>query len=525
MNIFRQLRWKLTLSYTLVTIGAFLVIVLVLAGLAFTQIFIPDNSINPEQFVVGWLNSTMDSNYQMWSQILSQSPVDIDLVSLYLKEGHSNISGSELFRLGAVQFSASTRASVRVFILGPDGILLGTSDMDNPIYRSSIGIEIGKPFDPTLAPGLEGPLKAALAGDTDPKHLYTVLEPNKRYIFAGPIFNSAGGAGNDLAGVMVVLFETLPTQKDIPAHILNLAGRSLIVFLIGVGLIGAIFGAIFADGLTKRFTRISTTTDLWSVGDFSRYIDDTTGDEMTQFTQRLNNMAKQLQSLLRRRQEMAVSEERNRLARDLHDSAKQQALAASLELGTALTLYERDPENAKKHLVEADVLVDAVRKELTNLVHELRPQDMDGQDFSETLKDYAIEWSLRNGIELNFHVEGSNEIPLETRETLFRIAQEALANVARHSSASYTDMSLDFRTNNAVSEHLADKENLVGQEHLVTMAIKDDGCGFDTSAFHGGVGLASMRERAEGLGGSFTVESAPGQGTEIVVSLPLAGIN
>ena len=69
-------------------------------------------------------------------------------------------------------------------------------------------------------------------------------------------------------------------------------------------------------------------------------------------------MARQLQGLLRTRQDMAVSEERNRLARDLHDSAKQQALAASFELGTALTLYERDPQEAKKHLAEADTLVD-----------------------------------------------------------------------------------------------------------------------------------------------------------------------
>ena len=107
---------------------------------------------------------------------------------------------------------------------------------------------------------------------------------------------------------------------------------------------------------------------------------------------------------------MAVSEERNRLARDLHDSAKQQALAASFELGTALTLYERDPDEAKKHLAEADTLVDSVRKELTNLVDELRPQSMDGEDFSEILKEYGMEWSHRSGIELNFHVEGNDEI-------------------------------------------------------------------------------------------------------------------
>jgi signal transduction histidine kinase len=80
--------------------------------------------------------------------------------------------------------------------------------------------------------------------------------------------------------------------------------------------------------------------------------------------------------------------------------------------------------------------------------------------------------------------------------------QEALANVARHSSASCADVSLEYGTN------------------TVTMTIKDNGCGFDSQAHHNGLGLYSMRERAEVSGGSFTVESAPDQGTQIKVTLP-----
>jgi NarL family two-component system sensor histidine kinase LiaS len=213
-------------------------------------------------------------------------------------------------------------------------------------------------------------------------------------------------------------------------------------------------------------------------------------------------MARQLQSLLTRRQDMAVSEERNRLARDLHDSAKQQALAASLELGTALTLYDRDPGGAKKHLLEADALVDSVRKELTNLVDELRPQSMDGQDFSEILKEQALEWSHRSGIELRTNIEGHAELSLAIRETLFRITQEALSNVARHSSAGHVDVFLEYGPD------------------IVTLIVKDDGRGFDMSAKHVGLGLHSMQERSQALGGSFTVESAPGQGTKIKVTLP-----
>ena len=214
-------------------------------------------------------------------------------------------------------------------------------------------------------------------------------------------------------------------------------------------------------------------------------------------------MAKQLQNLLRRRQEMAISEERNRLARDLHDSAKQQALAASLELGTALTLFDRDLEGAKKHLVEADALVDFVRTELTNLVDELRPPAIEGQDFTETLNEYAIDWSHRSGIEVKVQIEGEAELSLETREILFRIAQEALANVARHSHASSTDLSLEYGTNN------------------VTMIIEDNGCGFDTHTAHSGVGLRSMRERAEAVNGIFSIESVQNRGTKISVTLPL----
>ena len=499
MNIFHQLRWKLTLSYTIVTVCAFLVIILILGGILFAQIFVPKNVLSPEGMIDNFMQGRGLTTYPVWSQILSQSPLDTNLVDLYVKDSYSQINSSELFRIGAISFGATTYASIRVLITGPDGTVLGTSIQDEA-FRNSV---LGKRLDPAQIPGLEAPLKAAMAGDKEPNHLYTTLVPDRRYVFAAPLFNTASEEKNQVVGVMVVLFDAVPTQGDIPAHIFNVAAKSLLIFLLGIGVMGAIFGGIFANGLTRRFTRISATTDLWSVGDFSRYIVDETGDEITQFSQRLNNMARQLQSLLRRRQDMAVSEERNRLARDLHDSAKQQALAASLELGTALTLYERDPAGAKKHLLEADALVDAVRKELTNLVHELRPQEMDGQDFSEILKEYAIEWSQRSGIELNFNIEGNQELPLEARETLFRIAQEALANIARHSAANRTDFSLVYEAG------------------VARLTIQDDGIGFDPHAQRGGIGLYSMRERAEALGGRFIVDSAPGQGTRIQVSLPI----
>ena len=102
----------------------------------------------------------------------------------------------------------------------------------------------------------------------------------------------------------------------------------------------------------------------------------------------------------------------------------------------------------------------------------------------------------------NIDIEGNAESSLETREALFRIAQEALANVARHSSASSVELYLGYEVS------------------TVTMMVKDNGRGFNVRAQHDGLGLLSMRERAEVLGGNFSVVSEPDQGTQIIVKIP-----
>jgi signal transduction histidine kinase len=493
MNIFRQLRWKLILNYTIVTVSAFLVVILILAGIVLPRIFVQTNIVDPE----GLLRILQKNNGPLIGHILSRSPVDTELINILLQGSDDQITSFDFLRIGSMRFTVRTMATFRFLVVGPDGILLGKTDTGFPD-----NFVIGQPLDLKQVPGLEAPFTAALANEKDISRLYTIYEPNKRYVLAIPVTKMENGGENQIVGVFVVFIDNVPTQTDVPSHILNIVARSLLLFLLGIGIMGTIFGAFFAHGLSARFRRLSTNIDAWSEGDFSEFIEDTTGDEISRFAQRLNNMAKQLQSLLHRRQEMAVSEERNRLARDLHDSAKQMALAASFQLGTALTLYDRNPQIAKEHLAEADVLVDSVRNELTNLVHELRPQPVDGQYFSENLKEYVVDWSHRCGIKVDIDIEGNDELSAEVREALFRITQEALANIARHSSASCADVSLEYETD------------------MVKMIIKDDGHGFDKSIKHGGLGLYSMRERAEVLGGSFTVESSPEQGTMIAVTLP-----
>jgi NarL family two-component system sensor histidine kinase LiaS len=139
-----------------------------------------------------------------------------------------------------------------------------------------------------------------------------------------------------------------------------------------------------------------------------------------------------LVSLLVTQQELAViQEERNRLARDLHDSIKQNVFAATLLVGAARAY--RPP--VQTYLADAEELTRQTRQELTTLIRELRPARLDDKGLTVVLRDYAEGWSRRMGIVVALHVRGERVIVLDIEEALFRVAQEALANIARHSRA------------------------------------------------------------------------------------------
>ena len=493
-NTFRQLRWRLTWSYMAVTVGALLVLLLVLALLILPSILLPNELLAPGSAAF-WIEAVNAQTVPLVRYLLSESPPNTEgIAALVNYSDIARFGRFDLLRVGDIQIYMGTTTEIDMLVISADGSLLGRTRF--PAFPST-----GQPFDASSIPGLEAPLQAALAGERDPDRLVSIRGPEKQLIVTTPVFGSSE-SGDQLLGVVVYVAESVPTEGDVASHTIALAGRAVVLFILGAGIMGALFGSLTAKRMAGRFRRVSRASEAWSRGDFTEFIDDPIGDEISQLAQRLNRMAEQLQGLLRRREEMAVSEVRNRLARDLHDSAKQQALAASFRLGTAITLFERDPQAAREHLVEADNLMDSVRKELTDLIHELRPPRTNGRGLAETLDEYAIEWAHQNGIQVDVNVQGSDVLPLEVEQDLFRIMQEALANVARHSSASGAGVNLSY------------------DPDAITLTITDDGCGFDTSKQYGGVGLHSMRERAESMNGELTVESEPGQGTKVSVTLP-----
>jgi len=495
INNFQKLRWKLALSYSVVTISALFVIVLILGLLLFSQVLVPLNIINSVLTPKAWIEGARETAPSVYRYVLSQDPPDSQLISKMMEESDLQITYFDVARIGDLQLRLRTVGEGSVLLVDEEGVLLGITN-ESLVTKEAIGL----PLSMEILPGLEESLRTALAGELNYDRLFVTIEPDERFYFAVPYHDESE---ENVIGVQIIYFDHLPTEDDLFSNVLTLLGRSILLLLLAAGLMGSYFGFLTAKGMVRRLQNASDVADAWSQGDFSEFIDDPSSDEIGQLGDRLNRMARQLKDLLKRRQEMAVSEERNRLARDLHDSAKQQALAASFQIGTTLTLFDRDPQIAKTHLEEAERLVDSVRAELTDLIAELRPQALDEKKLDEILGEYVADWSHQNPIEVDLDLQTEIVASLEVKQTLLRIFQESLANVARHSAGKSVSLSLR------------------SDERSVTLLISDDGQGFSPDEVESGMGLQSMRERAESLGGSLVVTSAPGEGTSIRAVIPL----
>jgi signal transduction histidine kinase len=217
-------------------------------------------------------------------------------------------------------------------------------------------------------------------------------------------------------------------------------------------------------------------------------------------------LLEELRAAQRQVQDLAVTEERNRLARELHDSVKQQVFATIMQLGAARVLLERDPNAARVHLLEAEQLAQQSGAELSLLIHELRPVVLGDKGLAAAIQAYAADWSRQSRIEADVRARGAAALGPLAEHALVRVAQEALANVARHSQASAVTVALELASDAA------------------TLTIADNGCGFELGAISRGVGLDSMRERLEALGGRLRVESKPGAGTTIEARLEVAHV-
>jgi signal transduction histidine kinase len=206
--------------------------------------------------------------------------------------------------------------------------------------------------------------------------------------------------------------------------------------------------------------------------------------------------------------EYAVVEERNRLARELHDSVTQSLFSVTLLSEAALNLLDRDPAKARERLERANELSQGALAEMRALIFQLRPMTLQEEGLLSAVKKHLTALHSRYGRVVDLQVTGAaRRLPAGVEDAAFGIVQESLNNVVKHASAARTQLQLRFEPN------------------ALFLTTLDNGVGFDATVPTGRatLGMASMRERAEGVGGHLTVESSLGLGTRVFAEFPLDG--
>lgn len=213
--------------------------------------------------------------------------------------------------------------------------------------------------------------------------------------------------------------------------------------------------------------------------------------------------------LQQRAEKLAVLEERQRLARELHDSVTQALYGVTLYADAARLAFSRQQwEALERNLQEARDMAREAMYDMRLLVFELRPFMLEKEGLVSALRARLAAVEGRSGLKTEVLVSGERRLPLAVEEEIYRIVQEGLANVVKHARAREVRVLIDFHPD------------------TFRLELIDDGAGFDreSASQSGGVGLQSMQERAGRLGGSLEIESAAGQGTRIILTVPLRGL-
>ena len=366
-----------------------------------------------------------------------------------------------------------------VAVLAPDGRVLARAPID-----ANWQSDLPTASDPGFVAAASANGAVDLAGSDSPYKIRRVLTPVR----------SADGR---LLGLLFVeLRLPLPWRKFLLE--LSFEWPIVIGYLIVFGLASSFF---LSAWVTRRLNRISAAATAWSRGDFSGRIGDTSRDELGQMSSLLDRMALDLKGLMRSRAQLATLAERQRLARDLHDTVKQKAFALNLQLATARRVLAGTP--ASERLDQAQRLSQQIQQELAQILDEMRASDSE-LPFAERLRTRANDWSHSSGMALGFDLDDVPALPAAQEESLLRILDEALSNVLRHSGANRVELVLRR------------------EAERVRLSIVDNGRGMPDGAA-AGMGLGNMRERANALpAGRFEFDALRGRGARVSVDFLVA---
>ena len=363
----------------------------------------------------------------------------------------------------------------------------------------------------TFGSGFPRNLLAANTVDPNEHHhgVWLSTEEGRIWDIAVPIYEGK-------AGIARVGLTEAGTQRAV-----NIVTGQILLTTVLVSAVGIAAATALTWILTRPILSLAQAAKAVAQGDLNQPIAHWADDEIGDLAEAFNSMTKSLAKAAKEREERdqlraqyvsgviaAQEEERKRIARELHDGTGQ--LLTSLLLG--LRALEDTPDRAemRQRIEDLRKMVGHTLQEVRNLALQLRPSALDDLGLPAALEHYVADCCRHYGLRIELTIHGLEEsrLPAEVETALYRMIQEALTNVARHAQAQTASVTLERR----------------GGE--IIMIVEDDGRGFNPNVANQDehrLGLYGIRERAELLGGKLTIESEPGQGTTIFVTLPLDG--
>lgn len=291
-----------------------------------------------------------------------------------------------------------------------------------------------------------------------------------------------------------------------------------------VGLLGAIAGVLISRSVKLRLWEAGRMAGRIARGDYRARLEVGPEDEVGWLEEQLNHMAAQLENAVVSLRELAEQnrrlgeeagrgaalEERMRLARDLHDTVNQQLFVLAMRTAALKSRLEKEAGGTEKLVSEMEKLEELARQahsQIRELILQIRPVTLENEGLRAALEEYLGGAGEREGWQVKTDLDPSIRPRGPVAESLFRIAQEALNNISKHAAAGKVEV------------------RLVRGGDGIIMEIRDDGVGFNpgTSIRPTAVGLYGIRERAEAIGGRLEIKSAPGRGTQLMVTLPEEG--
>ncbi|WNC15845.1 sensor histidine kinase [Brevibacillus brevis] len=283
-------------------------------------------------------------------------------------------------------------------------------------------------------------------------------------------------------------------------------------------LVGLIASYIYGNLLKKRVSVLWEAAMKLGRGMLSYRVPELGVDEIGELGWQLNRLASQWEeqvaslqrlsnhnaALADQLRQAAVTEERQRLARELHDAVSQQLFAIAMTTAALKRLIEKNPQRAAQQIELVEEMAAAAQAEMRALLLHLRPATLQNKSLKEAIIELLDELTRKNDMEITWEIEAVEGLPSGIEDHLFRILQESLSNTLRHARASQIAV------------------KLFTLQDQVRLRVTDDGVGFDPDGEKlTSYGLRSMQERVTEVGGSMEIYSAIGKGTQIEVRIPL----